>query len=243
MKTTFWTKTSVATALIMMMGTLHAVAQDEPKPLPNTNGTISKKPSPGGWTAHRPLTLSMLPPDYLKSELKLTDEQVVKIESLQKASQADMMKIVEDPTAPPPPSLEPSETPLPPDQEEKLRAFEKKISTVTDKADEDVKAVLTEEQTKLLPSLMKETQSLVDAGLPLTLLTDLKLTPDQKKQIGSALDEMDGKLKDATPEDRRAKMKVMRKELREKVTGILTDEQKEMLKKSRENEKSKKEKS
>ena len=241
MKMTLWTKTSVATALIMVMGTSHAMAQDEPKLLPDTNGTIGQKaPRHNGWMAHRPLTLSMIPLDYLKSELKLTDEQTVKIEALQKTSQTDVMKLVEDPTAPPPP--EPSETPLPPDQEEKMRAFEKKISTVTDKADEDVKAVLTEEQTKLLPDLMKETQSLVDAGLPLMLLTDLKLTPDQKKQIGSAVDEMNGKLKEATPEDRKAKMKAMRKELREKMMSILTDEQKEMLKKSRENEKSKKEK-
>lgn len=63
---------------------------------------------------------------------------------------------------------------------------------------------------------------------------ELKLTADQKTKLTAMFEEQTKKMRDLTPEDRRAKGREMREEYDKKMKAILTPEQWDKWQKSRE---------
>lgn len=219
MKTNFW-KALGATSALLLMGSVNANAQDDPKPMPP--GAPVEAPAGGrqrqGGGRQERLTLATVPVSYMKSELKLTDEQVTKITAIQTKAQ-DEMKTARA-------AMTPGGDPM------ARREANMKAQEANKKTDEEIKTVLNEDQTKILPDFMKETQALVGAGLPATTLGDLKLTSEQKKKIVELTDKMQADLKDVPRAERRTKQQELRKDLSEKAMALMTDEQKETLKKN-----------
>lgn len=223
MKTNFW-KALGATSALLLMGSVNAKAQDDPKSVPP--GAPVDAPAGGGQRqggggqrgGQGRVFLSTVPVLYMKSELKLTDEQVTKITAIRTKAQ-DEIKAMRA-------AITPGGDPM------ARREANMKVQEANKKTDDEIKAVLNEDQTKMLPDFMKETQALVGAGLPATTLGDLKLTLDQKKKIVELTDKMQADLKDVPRAERRAKQQELRKDLSEKAMALMTDEQKETLKKN-----------
>ncbi len=220
-------------ALLFSLGTAAAKAQDEPKPAPPlTQEPV--QPLRDAEKKPRSLTLAMIPLEYLKAELKLTDEQAAKVETIQTQAKTDLMKLAEDPAAPKPPRD--PDSPLlpaaaPPSDPAKTQEIIAKMNDLRTKADSDIEAVLNEDQKKQLPEFFAETGGMVEAGIPAALLAELKLTPEQRRKIVDAGTDAQRKWKEMPREERKAKRKAWRKDLSDRIQEVLTDDQKQTLKK------------
>jgi len=179
----------------------------------------------GGQRRGAGAPLVATPLSVLDSYLKLTAEQKTKITAIQTQYAADMKTLT-----PPPPAAGEM-----PDRQAMQEARTKQREAGT-KADTDLKAVLTDDQTKLIPDMNKELAAYGAAGIPAGVLPDLKLTADQKTKITTiATDsqkEMQAKFQEAQANGGQvdqAAMQEMRKASTDKVNAVLTDAQKTTL--------------
>ena len=107
------------------------------------------------------------------------------------------------------------------------------------KAGKDIEAVLTASQKAKLPAVLKQLETARNAGIPMEVVSDLKLTSDQNNKL-------EGIAKDAQAKrtqmmqggggggDRQAMFQAfqkMRDENRKKVDAVLTPTQRDTLKK------------
>ena len=64
-----------------------------------------------------------------------------------------------------------------------MQESRQKRRDIATKSDDAIKAVLTDDQKKMLPDFVKELQGMQQSGIPIAILGDLKLTADQKTKI------------------------------------------------------------
>ncbi len=218
MKTPFW-KALGTVSLLLIVGSVSA--QDAPKPASSPDTAVPRpergQGRGGQYGRNGRLTLITVPAAYLKSELSLGEDQAAKIEAVQTKAQEEMK------------AARASFTPGDPAA---MREAAAKLQEANKKYEDDIKAILTDDQREKVPALMKDTQALVSAGIPVTAISDLKLTSDQKKKISDLADEMQTKLKDVPREERRTKGQELRTALHTDAMAVLTDTQKEALAKS-----------
>jgi hypothetical protein len=107
------------------------------------------------------------------------------------------------------------------------------------KASKEIEAVLTSSQRSKLPAVLKELETARNAGIPVEVVADLKLTPDQTKKLDAVAKEAVAKRTQMMQGgggggDRQAMFQAfqkMRDENRKKVDAILTPGQRDALKK------------
>ena len=101
---------------------------------------------------------------------------------------------------------------------------------VATKASDDIKALLTPEQTtavtKATPMLNMINQSRV---IPIAALPDVKLTKDQMTKISAIVDTEQAKLQGLTGQERRAKMTEVNADFKTQVEALLTTDQKDVI--------------
>ena len=127
----------------------------------------------GGMRGGGRLSPAHIPASALKAELKLSVDQAGRIKSIQ-----DNLKKQRDEMMPRPGDGNDG----PPDMEE-MRAKFDKMRASEQKANKDVEAILSDEQREALPKVIKSFGALREAGIPLEVYSDLKLTSDQKSKI------------------------------------------------------------
>ena len=203
------------TALILTGAGVTARAQD--------NGQTAVGAQPPANAAQRRqaaqvVHVSDLTIAQMDQSLKLSDDQKTKIQAVLDKRAADYKTLV-----------------LPPDQQGNAAAVREangKRLDMTNKADADIEAILTDDQKKMLPDFKRNVGVYQRSGLPLALMTDLKLTDDQRQKIADQATQnqrsIRQKMRDAqqsgtamTGEQRRA----MLKENRDKILALLTPEQ------------------
>lgn len=107
-----------------------------------------------------------------------------------------------------------------------------KMMELNQKATMDIEAVLTDEQKTKLKEIVPMLGLLQQSrAIPVAKLVELKLTDDQKKKIKDAVKEAQDKMKDVPRGDRTARQAVLA-DLKTKVDGLLTEEQKKTLAKT-----------
>lgn len=178
---------------------------------------------PGGF--NRGGGLVTIPVSMLESYLKLTSEQKDKIAAIQTQYKADTKSLV------PPQGGQPD-----PQAMAELRQKRQAAST---KADADIKALLTEDQTKMIDPMNKDLQSYRMVGIPVEVLPELKLTSSQRTKIAAIADESQKERMAKMQEfqqngggDRQAMMQAMQemqKATHDKVMDVLTLSQKNKL--------------
>ena len=157
-----------------------------------------------------------IPVAVLDSICKLEPAQKEKIAAIQ-------AKLVEDLKA-----LRPARGTAPdPEARQKRR-------DLTRAAMQDINAILTPEQRELLRGVQPLLTTLKSASIPLDVLAELKLTDAQKKEILDFVMAEREKLRGLPAEERRAKARDMAASIKSKVEAVLTDEQKEAIRKFRE---------
>ena len=126
---------------------------------------------PGG----RGAALVTLPVSVMNSYLKLTAEQKAKITAIQTQYKADSKSFMPAPGAQPDPQA--------------MQEMRQKSRAASTKADADIKAALTEDQTKMLDTLNKDMQTFAMVGIPPEALGELKLTETQRTKITTISDD------------------------------------------------------
>jgi len=126
---------------------------------------------PGMRMMDRPLTLSGTPGPTLKAVLKLTDAQEKKVSAIQRKAGDDMRGVF--------PRMERGQRP----DQKAIEAVMPKVEARMKKADAEISAVLTPDQRKKAPGLLREMQALRGAALPMSLAGKLKLTPAQLTKL------------------------------------------------------------
>jgi hypothetical protein len=119
--------------------------------------------------------VASVPVVALDAGLKLTTSQKDKITHIQSSFMEQRRALM------PPPG---EQGDGPPDQDT-MRANMEKMFRLSRQASQQILAVLTTEQKKALPTVLRDIQTLRMAGIPAELLGDLKLTTDQKQKIAS----------------------------------------------------------
>jgi Spy/CpxP family protein refolding chaperone len=151
-----------------------------------------------------------MPLDYLKANLALKAEQEPKIKEIQEQYRKDMREAMQGGISA--------------DSATKLRELGKK-------ANEGITALLTEEQKKKAPEVIKEAQAFLQVGMRLEALMVLKLTEDQKKKFLEIGDKAQKEMADLPREERRTKGREIRQRVTEEASKLLTEEQKKALEK------------
>lgn len=105
---------------------------------------------------------------------------------------------------------------------------------LTQAAITELNGILTPEQREALRKAMPLLTSLRSANVPLEVVAELKLTEDQKKQIADIIASERANLRGVPAQERKAKMREMMAQVRSKIEALLTDEQKDIIKKFRE---------
>lgn len=169
--------------------------------------------------------LVTIPVSTLNTYLKLTTEQKEKITSIQTQFKEDAKSFA----------------PVPGAQVDQQAAQEMRTKSraASTKAEADIKALLTEEQTKMIDAMNKDIQAFGMVGIPVEVLPDLKLTASERMQIAAIADESQktqmAKMQEFQQNgggDRQAMtqaMQDMRKATHDKVMDILTIPQKTRL--------------
>jgi hypothetical protein len=107
------------------------------------------------------------------------------------------------------------------------------------KNDAQIEAVLTDDQKKALPAFLKDVQSFQTAQLPLALISDLKLTEDQKTKMAAVVTQIQKIAQEKRQEamdnqDFQALREIMTQTqtaLKDKTRALLTADQKAMVEK------------
>jgi Spy/CpxP family protein refolding chaperone len=170
-------------------------------------------------------SVSSAPIAALEVGLKLTAEQKTKIIDIQKQTTTDRNKMMQE-----------LRNGGQPDQAA-FQAFMQKMQTMNKEADKKITDLLTPEQKKLLPAVLKDIQTLSAVGIPAPTMGDLKLTDDQKKKIAdiaaASQKTMQEKMQEARQSgDFQAIREIMmtnRKETHDKALAVLTEDQKKIV--------------
>ncbi|HZO87339.1 MAG TPA: hypothetical protein VFB38_03305 [Chthonomonadaceae bacterium] len=187
-------------------------------------------PGPGfrfGGPGGRGLSPVHAPLSALEAGLKLTATQKDKIAQIQ----AQFQKLRRDLMPPPPDQGGP-----PPDPET-MRANFQKMFRLERQASQQIATVLTSEQKSALPAVLKDIGTLRAAGIPAALMSDLKLTADQKHQIASLVAKAQQTLREKMDEARqsgnfealREIVMQSRQETHEKAMAVLTEGQQTLV--------------
>lgn len=129
---------------------------------------------PGGGFGLRglqPLTAATVPAPVLGKELKLSEEVLKKVAALQKGVQDKQTAAMQELRESGGFSLE------------AFQELQKKNQENGKKAETEIIALLTDDQKKALPDVIKALQTLQTLGIPLPLREDLKLTEEQTKTL------------------------------------------------------------
>jgi hypothetical protein len=122
----------------------------------------------------RGLSAANVPTSVLKDTLKLTSAQVKQIDAIKQESMQQGGKLFA--------GRRPGEGQPGPQDLEKIRA---QVQKLREQAESRVVAVLTDEQKKALPVVLKDVGDLSMVGIPVELYSQLKLTDAQKKAIAA----------------------------------------------------------
>lgn len=136
-------------------------------------GALAQPPG-GGFGFGRgiqPLTVATVPADALGKELKLSEEVQKKVAAIQKGVQDKIQAAMQE--------LRDSGG----FNQEAFQELQKKNQENGKKAETDILALLTDDQKKALPDVLKTLQMLQTLGIPVQLNADLKLTAEQTKVL------------------------------------------------------------
>ena len=122
---------------------------------------------PGMRMLNRPLTLSQVPLPTLKAVFKLSSAQEQKVQGIQQKAMEEVR------------ALMPRRQPGQPMDRNAFNKLMPKFEAISKKADAQILAVMTPEQKKKVPAMLKEMQVLRGTGLPMSLAGSLRLTADQ----------------------------------------------------------------
>jgi hypothetical protein len=175
----------------------------------------------------------------LQVALKLSDTQKSKIAEIQHNFHAQQRNLM-----PPPPE----EGAAPPDREA-MRENMQKMRELGRKSTEEIMAVLSNEQKQALPPILKDVDALRIAGIPLEIFGDLKLSSAQIQKIIAIGNEFRSKMRppreggndgpppppreggnDGPPPPPRGRENG-RREVVQKTNAVLTEAQRELIKK------------
>lgn len=182
------------------------IAQEAPAS--GAPGTETRRERPA--RAARGAAVTAVPAEVLAQELKLTEGQKDQVSKIQEKLASDVK------------ALRPKGVALDTSARDKIRDLNQQAS-------KDILALLTADQKKKLPAVLREMGGLRMAGIPLRALGELKLTADQKKQIAGYVKDAQAGLKDLSAADRRVKMRDAMKDVASKTQAILTADQKKVL--------------
>lgn len=160
--------------------------------------------------------VATVPLETLDTALKLTADQKAKIKAIQDKFEADAKPLRPEPGAPRDP------------------ANMQKLRDLTNQANRDILALLTPEQTAKLREVAPVWSALRSAGIALDLLPQLKLTAEQTEKISGIVKDTAEKLRGMSPDERRAQAREIRQDTRNKIEAVLTEQQKETLRKYQE---------
>jgi Spy/CpxP family protein refolding chaperone len=144
-----------------------------------------------------PMTPASAPVGGLDAELKLTDKQKQAIRQIQDAFHKEQRALMPGfpgggPGGPPnggpnggPPNGGPPNGGPP--NFEQMQANMQKMRMLDAKASKQIVELLTDDQRKALPEALKDLDLMRQAGIPLDILGELKLTADQKSKIAAVL--------------------------------------------------------
>lgn len=179
----------------------------------------------GGGRNAGPLTIATVPVDLLATELKLTDDQKTKITAARTKMQQDLQ------------AARPAAGAATDRQAQAAKRQE-----INQQAVKDIEEVLTPDQKKQEPDLIKNLSALRSTGIPMPTYGDLKLTDEQRTKLAALAGDIDKdraqKMKDmqeARQAGDQAKVTEIQQSLRggntpnEKALALLTDSQKETI--------------
>ena len=179
----------------------------------------AQTPAPGAQRRQAaPVHISDLTIAQMDQTLKLSDDEKTKIQAVLDKRAADYKTLV-----------------LPSDQQGNAAAVREangKRLDMTNKADADIEALLTDDQKKMLPDFKRNVSVYQRSGLPLALMTDLKLTDEQRQKIAQQAGQNQRTMRQKAQEAQQsgtamtgAQRQAMLKENRDKILALLTPEQ------------------
>ena len=190
----------------------------------------------GGQFGGRPIQLADLSVATMDYGLSLTADQKTQIQTIltQRDTDTKALPVL----ARPMPGQQPDDATIQAMQD----AFQKR-NAITTKANTDIQAVLTDDQKTKVPDFVKDLTAMQQAGLPIAILGDLKLTDGQKKKIVAqaqtnqqavqakrqAMRQAGGQM---SPEERQtmmADMQATQKDNTDKIMALLTPTQHAMI--------------
>ncbi len=172
-----------ALAVLLMLGSVlvsSVVLSQGPPPGDGPGGFGG--PPPGGppMGGRRKPSVARIPVEFLATGLQLTAAQTSKIAQIQQTLRGNRPG---GPGGPPPQEGEgPNGQPPNP---QGMRGNMGQMQVMEQKAVKEVEAILTAEQRKQVPALLKEADALRQAGLPPVLSGRLALTAAQKQKIAA----------------------------------------------------------
>ena len=152
--------------------------------------------------------LATMPLEYLKENLALKAEQEPKVKEIQEQYRKDLREAMQGGIS--------AETAT-------------KLRDLSTKANDGITALLTDDQKKKAPTVIKEAQSFLQVGMRLEALMVLKLTEDQKKKFLEIGEKAQKETAELSREERRTKGREIRQRVTEEASKLLTDEQKKAL--------------
>lgn len=180
-----------------------------------SGATAQRTARRGAQRAPRMVSVAMVPVAALDSVLHLTADQKSKIEAIDKQFAADTKSLRPTPGTP------------------QTKENRDKIAALSQKATQDVEAVLTPDQKAMLTETLQKFTVMAFVGIPLQAVGKLNLTADQKVKIEGIAKDARAKMETLTPADRRVQGREIRKAAHEQVLALLTDAQKQILAKAR----------
>jgi Spy/CpxP family protein refolding chaperone len=188
-----------AAVALMITLSVAAIAQGEPG-----QGGGRRFGRQGG----RGMMLAQIPVAALDAELKLNADQKTKIAAIHDRFEADTKNLRPQPGTQPEP------------------ANFQKLRELSQQANQEIQAVLTEPQKAKLPAVTRNLMMLRTVGIPIQIYGDLKLTEAQKQQIQTIARETQEKRRGLSADERREKGRELRQEAQSKVSALLTASQK-----------------
>lgn len=229
MKRRFAIELSLLAALLVgeVAGSM-ALAQPPPGG-PGPGGPGGPPPFGGrGRFGPRPSTPIQTPLAALKAGLKLSDNQAAQVQKLQAEWQQQRETLL--------PRPEPGAAPPDP---EAMRANFEKLRAAEQKANNDFVATLTPAQKQALPGLLRQLDIWREAGIPVELYGELKLSADQQKKIETIVQQARPAPPapgsgppppgEGGPGRGRREMQEARRKMREQVMGVLSAEQRKRV--------------
>ncbi len=191
-----------------------AIPQPKQQPRTQPQGANHER-NPGDY-------LVMLPVDVLDMYLKLTKEQTGKISPILKKVKTEQNKFLGMGTNGVP-------------DKDKLEAQFKVLAETVRDSEKEVDGMLTAEQKKKTETMFEEVRKLNFVGIQRDVIGEVKLTDDQKKKLLTLSEEYQKKRAEIKPEDRQTEAPKLGREYRDKAAAMLTDEQKQVVEKARQN--------